>query len=327
MSLTNLPPIALLLPVVLLGAVAGLAGEVFSEESDLRTRVAALEHEQREATSRRGAKLFARSCAACHGRLGQGDGPGADDLDPRPRDLTSTDYRFRTTESGSLPSTADLRRTIQRGLPASSMPGFGDLFSDRELDELITFVQSLHDREPAVPVAIGELPAATAESVVEGRSLYLLMGCWSCHGQDGSGSGPSAPMLTDSDGRRIRTTDFRHDPLKGGHEPEDVVRTLVTGLNGAPMPSYADAVLFACEDFPGVSAFEDHLSTGEIDQLAAYVAAIACRADLKALAESERMTLRDRRLAALAHYVLSLDRRRTLGSWLFRQEPEREARP
>jgi cytochrome c oxidase cbb3-type subunit 2 len=318
--------LALLLPVVLAGAVAGLAGEL-SEESDLRARVAALEREQQEATTRRGAKLFARSCAACHGRFGRGDGPGANDLEPRPRDLTSTHYRFRTTESGSMPSTADLRRTIRRGLPASSMPGFGDLFSDRELEELITFVQSLHGREPTDPVTIGELPSATAVSVAEGRSLYLLMGCWTCHGKNGSGHGPSAPMLTDSDGRRIRTTDFRHDPLKGGHEPEDVVRTLITGLNGAPMPSYADAVLFACEDFPGVSAFEDHLSTGEIDQLAAYVAAIACRADLNALAESDRTTLRDRRLAALAHYVLSLDRRRTLGSWLFRQKPEREARP
>ncbi len=318
--------VALLPTLLLLGAVAGLAGEV-SDDSDLRARIAVLEHEQREAATRRGAKLFARSCAACHGRLGQGDGPGADDLDPRPRDLSSTDFRYRTTESGSTPSAADLRRTIRRGLPGSSMPGFGDLFSDRELDQLITFVQSLNDREPTDPIAIGELPPRTPESVAEGRSLYLLMGCGSCHGQDGSGRGPSAPMLTDSDGRRIRTTDFRHDPLKGGNETEDVVRTLITGLNGAPMPSYADAVLFAREDFPDVSAFEGRLPTETVERLAAYVADIAGRAELDALAEAERTTLRDRRLAALAHYVLSLDRRRTLGSWLFRQEPEREARP
>jgi len=318
--------VALLLPLLLLGAVAGLAGKL-SEDSDLRARVAALERERREATTRRGAKLFARSCAACHGRLGQGDGPGADDLEPRPRDLTSADYRFRTTESGNTPRAADLRRTIRRGLPGSSMPGFGDLFSADELEELITFVQSLHDRELTDPVVIGELPAATAESVAEGRSLYLLMGCWTCHAQNGSGRGPSAPMLTDSDGRRIRTTDFRHDPFKGGRQTEDIVRTLITGLNGAPMPSYADVVLFAREDFPDVSAFEDRLPTGEIERLAAYVATIAGRAELDALAESDRASLRDQRLAALAHYVLSLDRRRTLGSRLFRQEPEREARP
>jgi hypothetical protein len=38
-----------------------------------------------------------------------------------------------------------------------------------------------------------------------------------------------------------------------------------------------------------------------------------------------RTALRDRRLAALAHYVLSL-RRHGLGPWLFREHPEKEAR-
>jgi hypothetical protein len=40
----------------------------------------------------------------------------------------------------------------------------------------------------------------------------------------------------------------------------------------------------------------------------------------------ERTELRDRRLAALAHYVLSLDRREGLVYRLFHEEPEREGR-
>ena len=51
----------------------------------------------------RGARLFARTCAACHGRQGRGDGPAAADLDPRPRDLSARQIRFRTTPSGHAP--------------------------------------------------------------------------------------------------------------------------------------------------------------------------------------------------------------------------------
>ncbi len=312
---------AALLPAALVGAAA------LADDADLQARVEALERQQQEAAARLGAKLFARSCAACHGRLGRGDGPGAADLDPPPRDLTSTDYRFRTTASGEVPRTEDLARTIRRGLPGSSMPAFGDLFSEREMAELIGFVQSLHGKTAAAPVAIGQQPSATPESIATGRALYLLMGCGSCHGEDGSGRGPSARALTDSDGRPMRTTDFRHDPFKGGRNPDEVVRTLVTGLNGAPMPSYSDAILFAREDFGDLSMFEDRMADDELDGIVVYVGTSPTRAQLDALEANALGALRNRRLAALAHYVLSLDRRHALGSRLFRQQPEREPRP
>ena len=90
--------------------------------------------------------------------------------------------------------------------------------------------------------------AASASTLDEGRSLYLLLGCWRCHGVNGAGRGPSAATLTDDDERPIRSTDLRHDPFKGGRDTQAVVRTLLTGLNGSPMPAYGGAMLIAADD-------------------------------------------------------------------------------
>ena len=75
-----------------------------------------------------------------------------------------------------------------------------------------------------------------------------VSGCETCHGDRGDGNGPSAATLTDELDRPIDVPDLRYDPLKGGRDVVAIVRTLRTGLNGAPMPSYDDAMLFGAED-------------------------------------------------------------------------------
>jgi len=277
-------------------------------------------------SARRGKALFARSCAACHGRSGKGDGPGARDLDPAPRDLTSTYYRFRSTPSGSPPRPEDLKRTIRRGLPGSAMPGFGELFSEEQLDDLTHFLGGLHGAAVPEGLVLPAVGPVTEEGVREGRAVYVLMGCWSCHGTDGAGRGPAARGLTDEKSRPIRATNLRHDPMKGGRDPASVVRTLLTGLNGTPMPAYGEAMLFAREEVQDLATLEGVLHPEEIASITEYARSTPSRAELEALGVAERDLLRDRRLAALAHYVLSLDRRSRTGFRLFGQEPEREAR-
>jgi mono/diheme cytochrome c family protein len=48
----------------------------------------------------RGHKAFDRYCISCHGVEGDGRGPSAEWLDPRPRILTSGTFKFRSTASG-----------------------------------------------------------------------------------------------------------------------------------------------------------------------------------------------------------------------------------
>src|SRR6266540_3743479 len=68
------------------------------------------------AAAARGQRVFARYCISCHGVEGDGRGPTADWVDPKPRILTSGVFKFRSTPSGALPTDADLLRTITNGL-------------------------------------------------------------------------------------------------------------------------------------------------------------------------------------------------------------------
>jgi len=327
-------PITVVVLAMAATTVVGWPRAEDARSSELADRVAQLELEaerdQQAETARRGGRVFARACAACHGTGGKGDGPGADDLDPPPRDLTTRQFRFRTSPSGRLPRPEELERTIRKGLPGSAMPGFGNLFSDDELSDLIGFIYSLQPEtqppwSPPEAIAIEPVPPATAEMIEEGRALYLLMACGTCHGSRGDGKGPSAAGLTDENDQPIRVTDFRYDPLKGGRTPEDIVRTLRTGLNGAPMPSYDAAMIFARDEIDPAAA-STGVGPAELAALQTFLDSSPSRADLDRLDENGLAELRDSRLAALAHYVLSLDQRNGFGFRMFRQEPEREPR-
>ena len=64
-----------------------------------------------------------------------------------------------------------------------------------------------------------------------------------CHGTLGRGDGPSAPTLTDDWGYPIRAADLTQSwTFRGGSSREDIFRAMSTGLNGTPMPSFADAL-------------------------------------------------------------------------------------
>jgi hypothetical protein len=71
-----------------------------------------------------GATVYRARCAACHGPSGRGDGMYAAFLNPRPIDFTSGRYKFRSTETGSLPTDADLAHSITEGLHGTSMPAW-----------------------------------------------------------------------------------------------------------------------------------------------------------------------------------------------------------
>ncbi len=71
-----------------------------------------------------------------------------------------------------------------------------------------------------------------------GKLVYDELRCASCHGDAGQGDGPSAATTRDSLGRVILPADYTTGVWKGGDQLEDIVRTLMTGISGTPMPSY-----------------------------------------------------------------------------------------
>jgi len=79
--------------------------------------------------------------------------------------------------------------------------------------------------------------------LARGKQLYADAECLACHGERGRGDGPSAPTLRDNRDLPIAATDLtRPQRFKTGSRPEDIYRTLMTGLAGTPMPSYGDSL-------------------------------------------------------------------------------------
>jgi len=93
---------------------------------------------------------------------------------------------------------------------------------------------------PALPIP--PAPDRTPELVALGRKLYMDSGCSVCHGREGREDGPSSEDLRDEWGNPISPADLTRLPRKSGPTPTDLHRTITTGFDGIPMPSYADAL-------------------------------------------------------------------------------------
>jgi mono/diheme cytochrome c family protein len=198
------------------------------------------------ATIARGKQVYEANCVQCHGQQGRGDGYGAPFLVPSPRDFTSGQFKFRTTASGMLPTDDDLFRTISRGANGTGMPPWKYLLSDEDRWALVDYVKTF---DPRFETARGRQPvplpdkAPKSASASRGRDVYARMQCAKCHGDDGRGVGPSAPTLVDLKGRYVNARDFTQPgSFRTGWTEREIVRTLETGMNGVPMPSYSGAM-------------------------------------------------------------------------------------
>lgn len=86
-----------------------------------------------------GRVVYAKNCAHCHGSSGDGEGPTARYLNPRPRDYRNGIMKFTSTSTPSRASREDLKRIIHEGIPGTYMPSFL-LMKDDETDAVIEYV-------------------------------------------------------------------------------------------------------------------------------------------------------------------------------------------
>jgi len=81
-----------------------------------------------------GAQAFAANCQSCHGPQGHGDGPVAESLSPRPKNLAALqltvadDYLFWR---------------INEGKPGTAMVAWKSVLSAQTIWEVITFIRTL----------------------------------------------------------------------------------------------------------------------------------------------------------------------------------------
>ena len=194
----------------------------------------------------RGRHLYRRYCVGCHGPLGDGRGENAPWVDPKPRDFVTGTFKCRSTPSGELPTDEDLFKSVTRGLVNSNMRPWLPLTEQQRAD-LVAYVKTFSSRfreeKPSAPVEVPSEPAADQQSIQRGSELYQKMNCWSCHGKEGHGDGPSAQTLVDNRGYPIPPFDFSAGTrFKCGESNQDLYRILMTGLDGTPMPSSSSAL-------------------------------------------------------------------------------------
>ena len=223
-----------------------------------------------------GREVYNTRCVGCHGKAGDGNGVAATFLSPRPRNFTLGVFKFRTTQSGSLPTDGDLYRTVTRGVRWTAMPTWHEL-PDKERLAVVTFIKTFSsrwkDEQPEPAATITDPPKATPALVARGKDLYVKAKCFQCHGDGGKGDGVSAPDLTDDLKFPIRPADFTRGQFKGGSTVRDIFRTMTLGLDGTPMPSFGDSMSeeerWAISYFVlSLSAWKDPL-TGETLQIPA----------------------------------------------------------
>ncbi|RMH22092.1 MAG: cytochrome c [Acidobacteria bacterium] len=274
-------------------------------------------YNQRASLVQRGRRTYVKYCAGCHGEAGDGNGPAAARLLTKPRDFTRGIFKFRSTDSGSLPLDEDLYRTITRGLARVSMPAF-PLLPESEKIALIEYLKTFYPRweeekgrRRVVPVPPPPDDLDEPRRRLRGRMVYLQMGCWKCHGIDGRGTGATQTEYVDAWGHPQKPFDFTRGSLKGGSSPADVYRTFHTGLRSI-MPAYEGETL-AAVTAGAFDAMRREVEPPDAEQLAAIAGEFPPDAEAlyQGMSDAERRRLAERNSWDLVAYILSLRSRTT----------------
>jgi len=209
----------------------------------------------------RGARLYAKHCAACHGATGDADTEITSLMLPRPTAFRDGLFKLASTDNG-IPTEEDLVRTLRRGMPGSTMMSFGHLpeedlhllakqvmrlavrgraesirsaaaLGGRTFDEQALLAQAESQLRPGATVAIGERPTFDDATIEAGRALYHRH-CASCHGPDGRGMPQMRSWPTD--GTWLWPRDLTEGYLRGSADWRELSYRVLAGMPAAHMP-------------------------------------------------------------------------------------------
>lgn len=89
-----------------------------------------------------GRMVYMKNCMHCHGVAGDGAGPTAQYLNPRPRDYRLGVFKFTETLATERVTRDDLWRVVKYGIPGTYMPSFL-LLDDQETTAVIEYLRWL----------------------------------------------------------------------------------------------------------------------------------------------------------------------------------------
>lgn len=116
-----------------------------------------------------GRMLYMRHCTHCHGTAGDGQGPTAEYLVPRPRDYRHGVFKFTSTTAQEKASRDDLHRVLRNGIPGTYMPSFVPMLNDEELHDVVEYVRFLAMRGEFERRMVSELASDYSREAVVTR--------------------------------------------------------------------------------------------------------------------------------------------------------------
>ncbi len=250
-----------------------LCGCAGSGETDVDTSRAAefgFQTSVRTSLIEEGHEAYDMYCQGCHGPEGDGNGPAARFLHPRPRDFQLANYKFSSTRSGQLPTDQDLKRTITEGLRGSAMPGW-DLLPTRTVTALVAYLKTFSPKweerrdAPAIPQVSDPYRSSEDSSAAVARGEVVYHGfatCWTCHPSYVETDkinehlvameNPTRDAFRDNlfhaegkinnEGEIIFPPDFRRDFVRAGASVDDLYRSIGAGITGTAMPTWIDSM-------------------------------------------------------------------------------------
>lgn len=216
-----------------------------------------------QSTLKRGQEQYSMYCAGCHGETGDGAGPAARFLEPKPRDFRKGRVKFAGVPAGTLPHDEDLLRTINSGLTGTSMPSWR-LVAEEDKLAIVAYIKTFSEvwqkEAPGPTIQIKSDPwrKKPEKGVAEGERVYHgLAACSSCHPAyvkkpdiaeamkaydipvTGFRENLYGSIEKESEwGAPIMPPDFLINHTKSATKKEDLVRVIAAGVGGTAMPEW-----------------------------------------------------------------------------------------
>ncbi|MBR34161.1 MAG: hypothetical protein CMH78_01505 [Nitrospinae bacterium] len=215
-----------------------------------------------------GKVIYDTNCVRCHGEKGDGEGPDAGNMYPKPRNFTTGLFKFKTSAfKEKRPLDRDIYNTVSNGLPGSAMPAWKSSLSIGDRKNVIAYVKQLAkiSGEAKDKINMAGWVPPTEKNLKKGKKLFLSR-CSPCHGD--AGRGDTTMSLEDEWGGRVWPRNFsKFYSFRIGNSPMEIFQRISTGIPGTPMPSFED---------PEIG--EDVLNTEQKWLVANYVASLEDRA-------------------------------------------------
>ena len=154
-------------------------------------------------------------------------------------------FKCRSTPTGTLPTDDDLDNAVTRGFVTTNMPSWNPLTPQQRAD-LVAYIKTFSPRWKTEKAGNSD-PHSAGNSRDHSKAFFTGASCFrrwnvgNATGRRDTATARRPPTLTDSKDNPIRPYNFSTGSrFKCGETNQDLYRIFMTGVDGTPMPSFAD---------------------------------------------------------------------------------------